>query len=226
MQTLEAFYAAYETRSTEIVICDRHFEILMPSSLDPFIDAEDVMHDFPLWSKVWEASLVLADHLARIPPDPERRILEIGCGQGLVGMVASAFGHRVTMTEYNDHALEFARANVQLNRGQGRLLPEIRKMDWHAPDLRGTFDWIVASEVVYREDDFGPLMNLFQTYLAPQGTILLSAGLRRTTMAFLNRMSRSYRIRAKKKILHGKGRESTLVLCTIQPMDAAGSAPL
>ncbi|MCF8063107.1 MAG: methyltransferase [Deltaproteobacteria bacterium] len=225
MQSTEAFQTEYDTRTAELVIRERRFEIMLAKSLDRFIQPENPMSGFPLWSKIWEASILLADHMARTEPDPDRRILEIGCGLGLVGTVAASFGHCVTMTEYDEHALAFARANARLNPGPGSP-PEILKMDWHAPSLQGRFDWIIGSEVVYREADFAPLLRLFRTYLRPEGIILLAAELRKTTMAFLNRLSRDHHIEARKKVLHGKGREIPIAFCTIRPRDPADPVSL
>ena len=99
MQSVEAFQTEYDPRTAELVIRGRRFEIMLAKSLDRFIQPEDPMQGFPLWTKIWESSILLADHMAGLEPDPDRRILEIGCGVGLVGIVAASFGHRVTMTE-------------------------------------------------------------------------------------------------------------------------------
>ena len=222
MQSVEAFQAEYNPRTTELVIRGRRFEIMLARSLDRFIRSEDPMDRFPLWSKVWEASILLADHMAGLAPDPDRRILEIGCGLGLVGTVAAAFGHRVTMTENDDHALAFARANARLNAGPGTT-PEIVKMDWQAPSFQGRFHWIIGSEIVYRREDFAPLRRLFQAFLEPGGTILVAAELRETTLAFLNRMSEDHQTEARKKVVRGNDREIPIVLGTLQPRDAFGS---
>ena len=225
MQSVEAFQTEYDPRTAELAIRGRGFEIMLAKSLDRFIRAEDPMQGFPLWTKIWESSILLADHMAGLEPDPDRRILEIGCGLGLVGIVAASFGHRVTMTEHDDHALAFARANALLNSGPAPS-PEIHKMDWYAPTLQGRFDWIIGSEVVYRESDFAPLLDLFRTFLRPQGTILLTAELRKTTMAFLNRMSEDHQIEARKKIFHGNGREIPIAFCTIRPREPADPVSL
>jgi 2-polyprenyl-3-methyl-5-hydroxy-6-metoxy-1,4-benzoquinol methylase len=214
MVTLDAFQKKYDVEQKELVIRDRRFDFFTPASLDPFIDSRNLFHDFPLWVKIWEASIVLADYLARLEVDPSKAFLEIGCGIGLVGIVASAFGHRVTMTEYNDDAISFARANARLN---GLTKPIIKKMDWHEPEIRETFDFIVASEVYYHERDFDPLSKLFPQALKPDGEIILASGIRSTSFAFMRRMSDSYRVRALQKTLRGKDKRVPLMLCRMTP---------
>ena len=115
MFSIEDFYKEYETETTEVVINNKKFSLLLPRYLYPFINPIDLFHDFPLWAKIWKASWVLSGYLAGMPVDDDKRILEIGGGIGLVSIVAAAFGHQITMTEYNPDALNFARANAHRN---------------------------------------------------------------------------------------------------------------
>ena len=128
-----------------MAIRGQSFSFFLPESLDTFIDLQDIFHDFPLWAKLWEASLVLADYTARLHVEPDRNFLEIDCGLGLVGIVASSFGHNVTMTEYNPDALNFARANALLNNAS---TIDIMALDWGNPQLQGSFDTIMGSEIM------------------------------------------------------------------------------
>ena len=130
--SLESFTKKYETETTELVVNGRKFKILLPKNLSQFINTHDVMHDFPLWAKIWQASWVLAGYLAEMPVAAEKNFLEIGGGAGLVSIVATSFGHRITMTEYNPDALQFARANALINE-----CPQlnIQQLDWNHPRL-------------------------------------------------------------------------------------------
>jgi predicted nicotinamide N-methyase len=95
-----------ETEEKSVVIRGRSFTLLTPKFIEEYIDSQDPLKGFPLWAKVWEASWVLADFLTGMPAEPEKRFLEIGCGLGLVGVVAVSFGHKVVMTEHNPEAIE------------------------------------------------------------------------------------------------------------------------
>jgi 2-polyprenyl-3-methyl-5-hydroxy-6-metoxy-1,4-benzoquinol methylase len=209
MFSLATFCDTYETDRSDVVICDRRFSFLTPRHLEPFLDPEDLLHDFPLWAKIWEASSVLAAHLTRLPVDPEKRMLEIGCGIGVVGIVAAAFGHRVTMAEYNPHALAFARANAQLNRCP---LIDIRHLDWNQPTLSTRFDYIVGSEVIYRKNDIPSLLTLFKALLQPGGSIFLAEGVRQTGVDFWGQMIPFYSIKAKRFTLRSDNHSETIVL--------------
>ena len=208
MFSLEAFYDRYRTEVTEIVVAGRKFQMLLPRDLDGFVNSEDVFDDFPLWAKLWKASWILADFLAQKKVDPDEQLLEIGGGLGLVSIVGFACGHRMTMTEYNPHALEFARANAHLN--DCAQLPVV-SLDWNRPDLTGSFDTILASEVIYRSQDFAPLLNLFQSYLASSGEIILASEMRKTSGAFYKFFQSEFDITAVKKMLRSES-ENTMVM--------------
>ena len=209
MYSIEQFYQAYETETAELVIQGKKFNILLPKYLYRFINPIDLLHDFPLWAKIWKASWVLSGYLADLPPDVSKRLLEIGGGVGLVSIVAAAFGHKITMTEYNPDALNFARANACLN--QCPDLP-VKKLDWNHPSLRGRFDLIVASEVTYKEEDFSPLIRLFNSYLKPGGEIILASEIRQSGKDLFRLFKSDFDITVAKKILRSKTDATAVIL--------------
>ena len=209
MFSLESFYGRYKTQTTELTVAGRKYQILLPRDLEQFINSDDVLDDFPLWAKLWKASWILADFLARKQVDPEERLLEIGGGLGLVSIVGCTCGHRMTMTEYNPQALQFARANAHLN--NCAQLP-VFSLDWNHPILEGSFDTILASEVIYRTQDFAPLLNLFQSYLAPSGEIILASEMRKTSGEFYQYFESKFDISAMKKVLRSEDEETMVML--------------
>jgi predicted nicotinamide N-methyase len=210
---MKSFHEKYETDVSEISIRGRRFRFLTPRYIEPFVDPSEVLHDFPLWCKIWEPSLILADHLAAMPPRPDRKFLEIGGGLGLVSIVAASFGHSIIMSEHIPHALQFARANVVEN---GFPDLEVMDLDWNNPPALGPFDCIVGSEVVYNERDFGPLEKLFTGLLKSMGEILICSGIRRTSMAFFQRMQERFHVRGHKKMLRSVEKEIHVILCSMK----------
>ena len=219
MFDMSAFEQKYETDVSPLAIAGHEFRFLVPKSLDGFVDPNDVFNDFPLWTKIWEASIVLANHMANLPPDPQKHLLEIGCGIGLVGVVAAQFGHRITMTEYNTDALNFARANAFVNAPPEPWQLEIAALDWTDPNLDGRFDIIMGSEVIYKEEYFEPVLGLFKHYLKPGGEIILAEGVRKTSMTFFKEMSEICDIKARKRILRSDGEEKCIVLASMRFKD-------
>jgi len=216
MFSLDIFRKKYKTDSTEVKIRNRAFSFFIPRELDPFLDQQDVFHNFPLWAKIWEASVVLADHLASLEALSGRGLLEIGCGIGLVGIVAASFGHEVTMTEQDPDALNFARANALTNLSPSNPPIEIHRLDWNQPALDRTFDLIVASEIVYSERDYKPLFALFKTLLKPGGEIILAEGLRESSVNFFKEMSQHFEMKAQKKTIRTPEKEIRIILCSMK----------
>ncbi len=225
MFSMSSFHRKYETDISPLVIGERRFQFFVPKSLDPFLDPDDVFSEFPLWSKIWEASIVLANHVAAMPVDPQKHLLEIGCGIGLVGIVAAGCGHRVTMTEYNRDALNFARANACVNHALDSAELGITELDWTKPGLEGRFDMILGSEVIYKEEYFEPLLGLFRRYLKPGGEIILAEGLRKTSLEFFKRMSDICDITARKRILRSDGEEKRIILASMRFKSAPSPFP-
>jgi 2-polyprenyl-3-methyl-5-hydroxy-6-metoxy-1,4-benzoquinol methylase len=148
-----------------------------------------------------------------MPPDPMKTILEIGCGLGVVGIAAARTGHRVTMTEINPDALNFARANALANDCPDMA---IERLNWNAPHLGGRFDTIVGSETVYKTEDIDGLEAMFDRYLNPGGTIILAEGVRRTGVDFWDRMRGRYDVRARRQTLRSEQGEKHIVLFRLQ----------
>jgi len=156
------------------------------------------MHEFPLWAKLWPASWVLAGYLAEVPVAAEKDFLEIGGGVGLASIVAASFGHRITMTENNPDALQFARANALINECPQL---DIQALDWNHPRLTGQWDYIIASEVSYREEDMPALLALFKNSLKTSGEVILAGEMRKLSKDFYKALETMFDIRVLKKIL-------------------------
>jgi predicted nicotinamide N-methyase len=210
MFSMESFQKEYETDTVDVEVRERKFSFFVPKALDRFIDPENVFNNFPLWAKIWEPCFILADYLASMPVNPEKRFLEIGGGLGLVGIVASSFGHKVTMTEYNHDTLNFAKANAHINDCSNL---EIMELDWNKSELKGTFDRIIGSEVIYKEESFYPILRLFRTYLKKDGEIILVERPKKTNIEFFKQMSKHFNIKAQKKIIRNGSEEIRVMMC-------------
>jgi predicted nicotinamide N-methyase len=160
------------TRST--VTAGRHaIELLHPASPDDLIDEEAFERDerLPYWADVWPAAVVLARRIANTR-GAERSLLELGCGAGLVAAAASLAGFVVTATDYYEDSLLFTRVNVVRNGGRD---PVLRLVDWRDfPEDLGTFDLVVASDVLY-EHTYGELVAAaIARSLRPTGLAILA----------------------------------------------------
>lgn len=203
------FEEDYESEVTQVVINSRRYSIMLPRRLEPLVNPLDPVGEFPLWAKIWHASIILSEWVARLKPDPQKTLLEIGGGLGLTSIVAASYGHRITYSEGNPDALRFAKASAGLNPGgQFQLIAH----DWNHPGRIGRFDMMLGSEVVYRETDIPLLIKVIDTCLAPGGQIILTGEIRRTTEKFFGLMSKTYEISAQRKQLTSENEVYTIGL--------------
>ena len=205
----------FELDEEVITLRGKSLKILKPKRLedvfqgDPFLETEK----FPFWFKIWEASLILADYLATLPE--KKKILELGCGLGVVSLFARAFGHEVLATDYEELPLKLLEKSANLN----NLSLKIRKLDFLKPDLKETFDIIAASEVIFKKSFYEPLLNIFQTYLNPGGEILLahSEERKKILVPFLVKAEELFEVKTSIRRLRSPDETITIILNRLLP---------
>ncbi|CAN8219026.1 unnamed protein product [Coccothraustes coccothraustes] len=131
---------------------------------------------------VWDAAVVLCAYLEMEGIDlRDRSVIELGAGTGLLGIVVTLLGARVTLTD-RAAALELLESNVQAN-----LPPELRpravvkELTW-GKDLDnfppGAFDLILGADIVYLEETFAELLRTLEHLCSERAAILLSCRIR------------------------------------------------
>jgi hypothetical protein len=88
----------------------------------------------------------------------------------------------------------------------------VRRLDWTRPELTQRYDTIIGSEVIYKEDSIPRLKHLFETYLRPQGRIILAEAPRKTLMTFYREMAVRFEVLVEKKRLRSAEEEIRLYL--------------
>lgn len=138
----------------------------------------------PLWAKIWPASLPLAMYMRSIVPGPGERVLEIGAGLGLAGLFAAKRGFSVVLSDIVPEALLFARINALRNGLGDKVL--VQAVNFTKEGHSDRYHRIIASEVLYREQFFEPLLSFLRTHLESMATaeIVLSANAGRRAIKF------------------------------------------
>lgn len=170
---LAAIDARFTTGLTMIELPGGPVQLLHPRNADDLISEADYVMDerLPYWADIWPSSREFARLIPTLAPTPGR-LLELGCGLGLVTIAAMRAGHTVTATDYYADALLFTRRNAITATGRE---PVARLANWRSwPDDIGRFDVIVASDVLY-EKEYAPLLAAIITAsLVPGGVALFA----------------------------------------------------
>ena len=120
----------------------------------------------------WPCSLLLADYLAKdyFKGNNDSHVLELGCGLGLCGTLASVVmgrGSTVTMTDGDEGCLNRCRASHSVNyRPEVDAETSFQKLQWgDMESMAGLpqYDLILASEILYDEVTASAMCAFAQT---------------------------------------------------------------
>lgn len=140
----------------------------------------------PYGVALWPSSIALAHELiSRADELRGRRVLELGAGTGLPGIVAASLGARVVQTDRDELAMSNCKRNGALNRVE---VVEHRLDDWTSWKDAGQYDLIIGSDILYGVELHAHLRRIFESNLAPGGRILLSDPFRAVSLELLELM--------------------------------------
>ncbi len=169
---------------TTVDVAGKAYRLLKPRNIDDLISEEDFAIDerIPYWADVWPSARILAEHVSK-ESGTGRRLLELGCGIGLPAIVGATVGFESLATDYYAEALEFSEANATCNDISNL---DTRLVDWRKlPADLGTFDVILAADVLYEKPQAGLVASVIQQCLATEGVAWVSDPGRRTADALL-----------------------------------------
>ncbi|NVB82333.1 MAG: methyltransferase domain-containing protein [Kofleriaceae bacterium] len=133
---------------------------------------------------LWPAAIALAHDLATRDL-AAKRILELGAGTGLPGIVAAARGARVVQTDHQQLVLDLCTRNAARN---GVTTIEHRMADWTAWEDAARYDVILGADILYAESLHPHMRHIFDANLATSGTVLLADPFRDTSVRLLEAM--------------------------------------
>jgi predicted nicotinamide N-methyase len=154
---------------------------------------------WPLFGLAWPSGIALAARLARHPVRAGERILELGCGLALPSLVGHRRGADVTASDCHPMAAAFLRANLRLN---GLAPMDYRHGQWNVPArervrigshigsvVRGRFDLIIGSDLLYERDAPGGLAAFIARHAKPEAQVWIVDPDRGNRAAFHHRMA-------------------------------------
>ncbi|XP_041070086.1 EEF1A lysine methyltransferase 3-like [Carcharodon carcharias] len=132
---------------------------------------------------VWEAGVTLCRYFEKEKISfTGKKVIELGSGTGIVGILATLLGGDVTMTD-KPNILNQIENNVSINIPTAcRHRIKVRALTWgkNHTDFPTVYDFILGSDIVYSSVAYPALIETLR-YLARQGaTIYLSSELRKS----------------------------------------------
>jgi predicted nicotinamide N-methyase len=156
----------------EIHVLDRSFMIQRVKDIDTLLEVisdEEFNEDerLPYWADIWPSAIALSEYvLENQQVFKGKRILELGCGLGLVGITVTAIGEDVLFTDYDPHALRFTQTNFKRNFNRPA---SVQLLDWRNPGHSESFDIILAADILYEKRWLGPVLNILDKKLTMHG---------------------------------------------------------
>jgi predicted nicotinamide N-methyase len=207
----------YKLIFDKLTVQDRAIRLLKVADIEEFLDGKDPFADvteFPFWVKLWESAMILSQALTTLPEPSGKTMLEIGAGLGAPGITAGACGFDVTLSDYEDIIMDFQKVSVAAS---GLDNVDCIHLDWLDPPELEPFDYLVAAEVLFREEFFEPLLNVFEKYLKPGGTIFLAHDARRKCLPlFMEKAKKQYNVAGKKQVMRKDGQDVAIIINRLQ----------
>lgn len=128
--------------------------------LDSLTQAEFDRTDgrMPYWATLWPSALALAQRVLEGPRLDGKRVLDLGCGSGLVGLAALAQGADVTFFDWEGDAVRLALSSAHAA-GHGERAHGVAA-DWRVPPPLRPFDRVLGADVLYEARN-GPAVARF-----------------------------------------------------------------
>ena len=110
-------------------------------------------------NKLWNSSFLIMDHLRKHPLPEGSRVLEIGCGWGLLGLFcAGRFGCEVHGIDADDNVLPYLQLHADLNNLS--MSAEKKTFEKLTVDYLSSFDVILGADICFWDEMTGALFNL------------------------------------------------------------------
>ena len=140
---------------------------------------------WPIFGVVWPSSIVLA-HFMLDYDFSNKRILEIGCGIGLVSLLLNSKHADISATDIHPEAESFLSENTLLN--HGKIIP-FERANWRDLETElGVFDLIIGSDLLYEKDNINFLAEFIDHHTMKDSQVIIVDPGRGNHAAFSKRM--------------------------------------
>jgi len=131
-------------------------------------DADDVTGAYQ-----WPAGAALANELAQLYHCRGRRVLDLGCGRGALGLTALSLGaQQVVFADASPIVVDLVQRTIVTNELTNRAT--VIQLTWGETPPLGSYDLILGGDILYRSGLFPALAHTIAQGLSPAGACLLS----------------------------------------------------
>lgn len=199
-------------------------EMVVVQDLEAHLDRRRLLADPvyvpPYWALVWSGSIALARRLGREISCRGKRVLDVGCGLGLLSLVAAREAGIVTAIDRERVPIDFLRASAI----RAGLEVEALVEDVEAVPRDERHDLVLCAELLYERDRFDALAHALEARLAPSGSIVVADARRIDTREFWAAMA-ARGFLAREIATEEVREEGTLVRIRIAELGRGGPGP-
>ncbi|HET7516444.1 MAG TPA: methyltransferase domain-containing protein [Actinomycetes bacterium] len=180
--------AASDVVEDTIELSGRPVRMLRPRDGDAVLDellAEDDPDEdrLPFWAELWPSGIALARAVLSQPLTGQR-VLELGCGLGLVSVAAALAGGQVVAVDRSPEATAFTASNAARNKVAVRTAVSV----FDQPDSwlgEAPWDLVLAADVLYEQRNVPVLLWLLPRLAGTTGEVWLADPDRSSLPTFL-----------------------------------------
>jgi predicted nicotinamide N-methyase len=139
-------------------------------------DEERLLDLCPYFGIIWPSARALGTFMSeRKSQFTKKRGIEVGCGLGLPAILAAKMGAAMTASDFHPDVKTWVKKNADLN----EVKIDYVEWDWTdpnppAPILYHTYDFVLASDVLYEHRHPEELAQALARLVHPKGSIYLS----------------------------------------------------
>jgi len=192
------------TGETDIIFKGKTICMKVVQDADYLLGLMKTDDDVSFWAVLWPAAVAMSEYFWENIDFQGQRVLELGAGLGLAGIVAAVRNADLVQTDFIPEALALAQENARCN-GINNI--SYMLADWREFSISERFHWIIGSDILYEPNLYPFLKKIFRENLMPGGSVILSDPGRADAQRFIEELRRDgYDIKTVVKEIFEAGR--------------------